>query len=828
MTRAFILPACALLLLLACDEAPASIASDFATVEVTQKPFSVRVLSAEGEELLALADGGGAYAGLTGTRDLFFEEPQLLPGWDGYTEGKTRWRAPRTVTHVITKDPRTLEVRLDGEDTTGTLVFRIDGARVRIEAALTPKASADPIDKLALAFSLADDDAFFGLGERFGPINHRGLSLYQWAEEGGLGQGEGTPPSAKAGEENPFPNGPSMTYFPVPFFLSSRGFGVYLDTTRRTELHLGSEQKDAWRVAINHAALGITVYAHPDPLEVLALYTEDTGRPPVPAPWVFGPRRRVSPNQQHDGQDELELLRALDVPTTGVDDAVHLLPHRSELGREQELSAWTSRAHALGYKVMAYNNPYVSMSESSAAEDFAYGAEHGLFLRDERGEIAETFFISGVGQTLATIDLTNPETVAWFQSLLKRSLALGYDGWMHDFGEYTGRTWTAHDGSTGAELHNRFPVLSAQAAYELLERERPHDYLFFVRSGYAGSQRYVPAVWGGDAEATFDETQGIPSALRSGVSLSMSGLPYWGSDTSGFKCLTDYPRDKDMYLRWAELSALSPIFMEQNACSDPVGGGGATKWTLYADEETTRVYAEMARLHTRLLPYFLLLAHEAHETGAPLMRHPYLVHPKDPGARTVEDGFFLGDRIYALPVIGRAQTVRTGWLPPGRWLDVTEERALDGGGEVTVDAPLTKLPWFLKEGALLPLLDTRTDTLAPVDHEGGTRDDVVSWHDVKHIVHALVFLGQQPRATLTLTDGVTLTVERTSEENTPLSRVDEVAMARCTGCTRTQEQNGLVRTDVAIALAESSRVVVDGLAFSHAGGARSVRFTVWR
>src|SRR5262249_29956789 len=159
------------------------------------------------------------------------------------------------------------------------------------------------------------------------------------------------------------------------------------------------------------------------------------------------------------------------------------------------------------------------------------GKEHGFFLKDGSDDApAPTFFISGKPQTLATIDLTNDDAVAWFQTLLQRTLDLGYDGWMHDFGEYVGRSWRAHDGSNGTELHNPFPVLSAKAAHDFLERARPNDYLFFVRSGGAGTQQYVPAVWGGDAEATFDDTQGIPSSLRSGLNLGMTGVPYWGSD----------------------------------------------------------------------------------------------------------------------------------------------------------------------------------------------------------------------------------------------------------------------------------------------------------
>src|SRR4029078_4560516 len=143
----------------------------------------------------------------------------------------------------------------------------------------------------------------------------------------------------------------------------------------------------------------------------------------------------------------------------------------------------------------------------------------------------------------------------------RRTLALGYDGWMHDFGEYVPRDAVLFDGRRGDEVHDAEPVLSATAAHDLLEKERPGDYLFFVRSGYSGTQKYVPAVWGGDAEATFDKTQALPSTLGAGLNLSMSGVPYWGSDMTGFKCLTPDANDKEVFLRWLEIGAVSPHMM---------------------------------------------------------------------------------------------------------------------------------------------------------------------------------------------------------------------------------------------------------------------------
>ena len=539
-------------------------------VDVQLDPFTWVVRDAAGNAVLASVDApSGRYGALTAGHDEWTEKTTLSPGWDRYVEGVDEWHA-FTKASVVKSDGSSATVRVVDEHGHGAdVVFTVDGPRVRLSTHVDQADKRiERLDKVSLGFHVDDDVHFFGGGERFGPLDHRGECLYAWAEEGGLGLGEDAPVSAS----NPAPNGRSMTYFPVPFFLTPGndthpGFGVWFDTTRRTEACFGAEDDDKGRFTVNGAGFDVVVYLADDPKQVLDLYTEDTGRPMVPAPWVWGPRRRVgifsrvtAPALGIDDELEHEVLRRLHVPTTGMDDALHLLPARSELGIEDTVRQWTGEAHAWGYKVMAYNNPYISITFESARSDLDYGKENGLFLLDGT-QPGETFFISGTSQTLASIDLADPEGFTWFQDLLRRSLDLGYDGWMHDFGEYTEREWTSRNGMNGEELHNLYPVLSAKAAHDLLTVEKPDDFLFFVRSGYAGTQQYVPAVWGGDAEADFDESQGIPSAFRSGLSLALSGVPYWGSDTTGFKCLTDAPKDKEVYLRWAALSATSPIFM---------------------------------------------------------------------------------------------------------------------------------------------------------------------------------------------------------------------------------------------------------------------------
>jgi alpha-glucosidase (family GH31 glycosyl hydrolase) len=342
-----------------------------------------------------------------------------------------------------------------------------------------------------------------------------------------------------------------------------------------------------------------------------------------------------------------------------------------------------------------------------------------------------------------------------------------------------------------------------------MERERPNDYLFFVRSGYSGSQAYVPAVWGGDAEANFDDTQGIPSALRSGLSLGMSGVPYWGSDGTGFKCLTNAPRDKEVYLRWAQLMAVSPIFMEQNACVDPLDPG-QTKWTLWSDDETTAHYGEMARLHTRLQPYFQTLAVEAQHSGMPLMRDLFLVHPQRKEALTADETFLLGPALLASPVVRRGQTEKQTWLPPGRFVDLADGTVFDGGRQVTLPAPLLKLPLLLVEGEIVPLLDASIETLAE-----STVPGVISPSDVADRLDAWVALDLSGSAELTLADGTVLSA-RPGTADAPASM-------------SSTSFGDVIRFDAESLFAAQTEISVDGTVLSATGAiARRMRWTLYR
>lgn len=738
------------------------------SVHVVADPFSLEVLDADGSTALATAQGPRF------TLDARTTEAQLVPGWDGTKHHEKPWT---TFTHGVLTSVSETSATVTFTESGATVKATVSVSRSRPRVALSAAIDdAKHFNTAGLSFALAPDSHFFGMGQRTATVDHLGQSLYSWPEEGGLGGGEDAGP----GPQNPYPNGPSMTYFPVPFFHTTHGVSVLVDTTRRSEVRFGIDASlpGTLGVVVEGQAVPLVLYVRPSPLEAIDDYTADTGRPPLPAPWAYGPRRRINREGMVDGVPEWQLMRDRRLPLTTIDDAMHSLPSFSQKGHEATYQAWTALVHAHGYKVMDYNNPYVSASAPNSASDYAFGAAQGFFEEAPDGGPATTFFLSGGAQTVSAIDLTDPAAVSWFEGLLSRSFALGYDGWMHDFGEYVARTSRFADGRTGDELHNAYPVLSARAASDAVQAHGGDAHVF-TRSGYTGSQQWVLENWGGDPEASFDDTIGLPGLLRGGLNLGLVGEPYWSSDIGGYKCLTSAPHDREMLVRWYEMSALSPMMHDEDACANPLSGG-QVKARLWDDTFTQDVWRTQAGLHTRLAPYFRALAVVAHRTGAPITRHPVLAWPSRPEAWTVEDSFFVGDGLYGAPVVRRGLAARKVWLPPGRFVEWTTRALFQGPATVDVPAPLERLPLFLVEDQLVPLLDAEVQTLAPSDDV-----TVVTEASRADVLDVVALLSANGAATLTLADGTVLTATRVgSQQGNPegLGPAGPSTIGTCSAC----------------------------------------------
>jgi alpha-glucosidase len=792
------------------------------TVTVGAPQFSLQVQTPGGQTLLSSYSGTSLYAPFSATHRAVQLQRHIIEGWDYQLPTD----APaQSITTVVAERSTGSTASLDLSDASGANLAHVDisinGAELRVDATVTGPAlpndatdNAPPgLNLVSMGFQLAADEHFFGLGERFMTEDQRGQTFDSWVQEGGVAAGESVP----FGPSNPAPNGPGMTYSPIPFFLSTHGYAGFLDSTYRTGTSFGGEQSDAWRLWEFEPALHLSVFVNPDPKDSITEFTGKTGRANLPAPWVFGNRRRVDVNSVVMGVPEIQLLRQKNVPCTGVDDATHFLPIGSQVGREASLKTWTSSLHALGYKAFAYYNPFVSTTNAEAAADLAVGRSMGYFVKLPDGTEFDTLVVSAGPQTVATIDMTNPGAVTWFGTLLQRSIDIGYDGFMLDFGEYLPADATLFDGTVGWEAHNAFPIAQQKATFDYMSKAKPNDFMFFARSGYTGTQAFATVQWSGDADASFDHTTGLPGQVRAGINAGLSGIPYWGSDVSGYTCQNNPPADKEVFLRWAEFGALSPLMSEENACSGTMGG---QKWTLWSDAETTQVYAQYALLHTRLFPYLYTAAKEAADTGVPIMRHPMLAAPTDPDAYSADYQYLFGPSLYVAPVVTRGATTRALWLPPGRWVDWFTLDPLSSG-QVTRAAPLDSLPLFLQSGGVVAMLDPSIQTLAPAtDPTVVTVADVQGVLDVRAAIDASVKTGAA-----TLTDGTQLTVTLLGSAAIALPSgitmaPDDATLATCSGCGRIDPgPSGVKRVRITTRSEASGMQSAGGLSLSHAGSA---------
>lgn len=242
-----------------------------------------------------------------------------------------------------------------------------------------------------------------------------------------------------------------------------------------------------------------------------------------------------------------------------------------------------------------------------------------------------------------------------------------------------------------------------QAADEAVRRVK-EDYVIYPRPGFTGMQRLVALQWPGDQNTDWSQSDGLPTAVRAMVNVSMAGLPVHGSDIGGWHDIVSPPTDKELFLRWAELGAYSPWMRAHGGFLHPV----REPWRF--DGETVTIYRRLAEAHTRLFPYLYSWAVRASQTGEPIVRHPSLLWPEEEVWYGVEDEYLLEDALLVAPVIEQGATARDVRFPPGRW------RHIDTGvvyeREVArVPVPLGQPPVFLRQGEILPTFTEVFDTL---------------------------------------------------------------------------------------------------------------------
>jgi sulfoquinovosidase len=566
------------------------------------------------------------------------------------------------------------------------------GGAIRVAASPT-----DPTGVAAMAdsFTSSAHEAFHGFGGRHDSLDQHGQDFYNWVDQENVGEGAQESP----GETTLSPDGREASYYVQSSFVSNENYGFLLSQNELSRWRMDSEQPNAWQSEVAAPELDYVVAPGSMP-QAIATLTSITGRQRVPPTWALGPMfdREV---ELFQGSSEYEQKIESDLREITTDH-LPVEAYRIEgwgFLSKPFLESTIARLRALGIRPLVYFRPFVA-NENLGTE---YSTEYNTALAD--GYVATTasghpfVFADNFANAAALIDFTNPAAVNWWRGRIDAALELGAEGFMLDFGEQVQTGMHFSDGATGAQLHNSYPVLVQRVTREAVETfEASHpgrSIVFFTRSGYSGepgSAAYENFNFPGDETTNWSQASGLGSLTRDMLNRAIGGAFGYGTDVGGYYDLGGVePTTRELFLRWTEWAALSPVFRLHGAITEE-----HAPWAPTID--AVGLYKRYSELHISAESYLSGLWQQADESGMPITRPLYLAYPDDPQAAKQDQEWLLGPDVLVAPVVERAATSRTIYFPVGCWRDPESGQEVVGPRYETVPANVEQLPFFFQCG----------------------------------------------------------------------------------------------------------------------------------
>jgi len=517
------------------------------------------------------------------------------------------------------------------------------------------------------SFDMAHDEHFFGFGERYLALDKRGQKLHLWNEE-------------------VYSNTSTGTYKSIPFFMSSRGYGIFINTSLPVTARMGDLTGAAYSLILDHTAMLDYYFIYgPTFKQILPRYTDITGKPALPPKWSFGHwMSRITYISQEEVEQVAQELRQHQIPT----DVIHIdtgwfkKPGNSDLlfdpQRFPDPAGMCARLRAMGFRVTLWQTPNTAVANALYNE---LTAIDGLVRRQD----GQVYNRAGYDEDCGLIDYSNPDVAAFMQQKFKGLFDLGVSAIKVDFGE-GGPIDGVYRGYPAEAMRNLYALLYNQAVFEITEKVfGKGEGIIWARSTWAGSQRY-PVHWSGDGAATWRD---LPCTLRSGLSFGLSGFVFWSHDIGGFIGNSS----PELYARWVQVGAFS---------SHSRAHGEAPREPWRYGEETEKIYRKYMELRYRLLPYIYTQAVESVRQSLPMMRALVIDDQDDPTVAGIEDEYLFGEHLLVAPIMD-ASNGRRVYLPAGLWVDYWSKQTVSGGRWVQVEAPLDILPMWVKAGATIPM-----------------------------------------------------------------------------------------------------------------------------
>ncbi|MET9592665.1 alpha-xylosidase [Streptomyces sp. NPDC006516] len=589
----------------------------------------------------------------------------ILPGDASGPAARTR--RDGTVTE-LTSGPLTL--RMDGDGPWGITFTDASGRRL---TGVDPKGTAfatapDGTHHMIAQLALDIGENVYGLGERFTPFVKNGQTVDIWQADGGTSS--------------------ELAYKNIPFYLSSRGYGVFVNHPGKVSFEVGSESVGQVQFSVEDQSLEYYIVAGPTPKDVLARYTALTGRPALPPAWSFGLWLTTSFCTSYDEETVTSFVDGMaerGIPLSVFHfDCFWMREYQwSDFLWDPDVfpdpEGMLARLKERGLRISMWINPYIAQKSAL----FAEGAEHGYLVRRPNGDIWQwDLWQPG----MALVDFTNPAARAWYNDKLRLLLDQGVDCFKTDFGERIPTDVVWHDGSDPERMHNYYAQIYNRTVFELLEKERgAGEAVLFARSATAGGQQY-PVHWGGDCFASFTA---MAESLRGGLSLSLSGFGFWSHDIGGFEGTPD----PAVFKRWLAFGLLSSHSRLHGNVSYRV------PWEF--GDEAVDVARQFTLLKHRLMPYLYGVAAQAHRTGVPMMRPMLAEFPGDPATRTLDRQYMLGPDLLVAPVFTEDGEVEY-YVPEGTWTSLLTGERVTGPAWRRETHGFDSLPLLVRHGAVLP------------------------------------------------------------------------------------------------------------------------------
>jgi alpha-D-xyloside xylohydrolase len=511
------------------------------------------------------------------------------------------------------------------------------------------------------SFILSPGEAIYGLGERYSKFNKVGQTIAIWNWEG-------------------YGNCSGRSYKNIPLFLSTQGYGVFVNESRPMTFWVGSREFNKIFLAIESPLIDYFFINGPTLKQVLFKYTELTGRSPIPAKWTFGMwMSRISYKSQAEVLEVAHRLRAEQYPSDVICIDTEWFTKdwhcdwKFAPTRFPDPIAMCQKLHEMGFKLSLWQAPYVM----SDLPEYKEVTKKHLAAKN-RGP-----FIFLTNPAVA-LDFSNPEGVNWYQEKLRNLFEIGANVIKIDFGEQI-ENHMQFQKYSGREMHNLYALLYQQAAFEISQRYFGQG-IIWGRSAYAGSQRY-PVHWSGDSSCSFEEMLNV---LRGGLSLGMCGFSYWSQDVGGFMFS---PSDK-LYIRWSQFG----IF---NSHMRYHGNPPRYREPWNYAPNTQEIVRDFLNLRYSLFPYIYSEAHMCSDLGLPMLRALVLDYESDPTVFNIEDEYLFGRNLLIAPILTEEDT-RKIYIPDGEWVDFWSFKQYPGRTWIEYSCELNKIPVFIKAGTLIP------------------------------------------------------------------------------------------------------------------------------